>query len=75
MHKYHHGRTPAAWTGVTISFIGFCVASVFIVMSKPVGFWAGVGLTVLGAVVGGIMRLMGRGQVETLPSAQPQAQS
>ncbi|WP_338119929.1 HGxxPAAW family protein, partial [Streptomyces scopuliridis] len=21
-----HGHTPAAWTGVTISFIGFCIA-------------------------------------------------
>ncbi|MEV4435323.1 HGxxPAAW family protein [Streptomyces sp. NPDC049555] len=57
-----HGHTPAAWTGVIIAFIGFCVASAFVVMAKPVGFWVGIALTLLGAVVGGIMRMMGLGQ-------------
>ncbi|MFC5723100.1 HGxxPAAW family protein [Streptomyces gamaensis] len=58
----HHGHTPAAWTGVIIAFIGFCVAGVFMVMANAVGFWAGIGLILLGGVVGGIMRLMGKGQ-------------
>ncbi|MER7484652.1 HGxxPAAW family protein [Streptomyces sp. NPDC126497] len=57
-----HGHTPAAWTGVIIAFIGFCVAGAFMVMNQPAGFWAGIGLTLLGAVVGGIMRMMGMGQ-------------
>jgi hypothetical protein len=57
-----HGHTPAAWTGVIISFIGFCVAGAFMVMANPVGFWAGFALILLGAVVGGIMRAMGLGQ-------------
>ncbi|MFI0740616.1 HGxxPAAW family protein [Streptomyces sp. NPDC021100] len=75
--QVHHGKTPAAWTGVIISFIGFCVASAFIVMAKPVGFWAGVGVIFLGAIVGGIMRLMGLGQAPKMGSrpkaeAQPQ---
>ncbi|MBH1936297.1 hypothetical protein I5Q34_18785 [Streptomyces sp. AV19] len=61
MPRAHHGKTPAAWTGVVIAFIGFCVASVFCVMAKPVGFWAGVGLCLLAAVVGGIMSMMGMG--------------
>ncbi|WP_329398025.1 HGxxPAAW family protein [Streptomyces melanogenes] len=56
-----HGHTPAAWTGSIISFIGFCAASVFIVAANPVGFWAGTALTLLGAVVGGIMKMMGMG--------------
>ncbi|MHB9862519.1 HGxxPAAW family protein [Streptomyces sp. YIM S03343] len=60
--SHGHGHTPAAWTGVIIAFIGFCVASVFIVMAQPVGFWVGIGLTVSGALVGGIMRQMGLGQ-------------
>ncbi|MER5856470.1 HGxxPAAW family protein [Streptomyces sp. NPDC059688] len=56
-----HGHTPAAWTGVTIAFIGFCVAGAFMVMAQPLGFWAGMVIVVLGGVVGGIMRAMGLG--------------
>ncbi|MGW3492683.1 HGxxPAAW family protein [Streptomyces sp. NPDC001020] len=62
--SYHHGRTPAAWTGVIIAFIGFCAAGAFIVMAEPVPFWISVGITLLGAIVGGVMRLMGYGQGE-----------
>ncbi|MEU6667402.1 HGxxPAAW family protein [Streptomyces sp. NPDC046727] len=57
-----HGHTPAAWTGVIIAFIGFCVAGAFMVMAQPVGFWAGMALVVLGGVVGAVMRAMGLGQ-------------
>ncbi|MFF5140978.1 HGxxPAAW family protein [Streptomyces sp. NPDC013157] len=57
-----HGHTPAAWTGVTIAFIGFCVSGAFMVMAQPVGFWAGMAIVLLGGVVGVIMRSMGLGQ-------------
>ncbi|MFE3635545.1 HGxxPAAW family protein [Streptomyces cellostaticus] len=57
-----HGHTPAAWTGVTIAFIGFCVAGAFMVMAQPVGFWAGIVIVLLGGVVGAAMRAMGLGQ-------------
>ncbi|MEW2298840.1 HGxxPAAW family protein [Streptomyces sp. NPDC006655] len=57
-----HGHTPAAWTGVTIAFIGFCVSGAFMVMAQPVGFWAGMVIVLLGGVVGMIMRSMGLGQ-------------
>ncbi len=57
-----HGHTPAAWTGVSIAFIGFCVAGAFMVMDQPAGFWAGMGVVVIGGVVGWIMRGMGMGQ-------------
>ncbi|GHE89975.1 hypothetical protein E5082_07600 [Streptomyces griseoluteus] len=56
-----HGHTPAAWTGVIIAFIGFCVSGAFIVMAQPVGFWAGMVVVALGGVVGWIMRSMGLG--------------
>lgn len=59
--QHDHGHTPAAWTGVIIAFIGFCVAGVFTVAAQPAGFWAGVGLILLGAVVGGVMSAMGMG--------------
>lgn len=57
-----HGHTPAAWTGVTIAFVGFCVAGVFTVIADPVGFWAGMVVAGAGGVVGLIMRAVGLGQ-------------
>ncbi|MFF9084895.1 HGxxPAAW family protein [Streptomyces sp. NPDC014991] len=57
-----HGHTPAAWTGVIIAFIGFCVSGAFMVMAQPAGFWAGMVIVVLGGVVGAVMRAMGLGQ-------------
>ncbi|GHB86681.1 hypothetical protein GCM10018777_50130 [Streptomyces albogriseolus] len=57
-----HGHTPAAWTGVIIAFIGFCAAGAFMVMDQPVGFWASMGVVLLGGVVGAVMRSMGLGQ-------------
>ncbi|WP_237530721.1 HGxxPAAW family protein [Streptomyces sp. SID3212] len=56
-----HGHTPAAWTGVTIAFIGFCVGGVFTVTADPVGFWVGIGVVLLGGVVGLGMKFMGLG--------------
>ncbi|MFE5944435.1 HGxxPAAW family protein [Streptomyces sp. NPDC056480] len=56
-----HGHTPAAWTGVIISFIGFCIAGVFMVAANQAGFWAGVGVILLGGVVGGAMKAAGLG--------------
>lgn len=70
-----HGHTPAAWTGVIIAIIGFCVAGAFMVMANPLGFWAGMVLTCLGGVVGGIMRAMGLGQPRTTHTTQHVAKS
>ncbi|MFE5601518.1 HGxxPAAW family protein [Streptomyces coelicoflavus] len=57
-----HGHTPAAWTGVIIAFIGFCIAGMFMVAAQPWGFWAGMAVVLLGGVVGYIMKMMGLGQ-------------
>ncbi|MBU7599600.1 hypothetical protein JGS22_018730 [Streptomyces sp. P38-E01] len=62
-----HGHTPAAWTGVTIAMIGFCVGSVFMVMAEPLGVIAGCAVVLLGGVVGMIMRSMGLGQPKDTP--------
>ncbi|MFH8569703.1 HGxxPAAW family protein [Streptomyces sp. NPDC017993] len=72
MSSSGHGHTPAAWTGVIISFIGFCVAGAFIVLANVPGFWAGMALIGLGAVVGGLMRMAGLGDAPKR-SAQPRA--
>ncbi|MFJ8665877.1 HGxxPAAW family protein [Streptomyces sp. NPDC093600] len=56
-----HGHTPAAWTGVIISFIGFCIAGVFMVAANVAGFWAGIAVVLLGGVVGLAMKAAGLG--------------
>ncbi|MFI5755265.1 HGxxPAAW family protein [Streptomyces sp. NPDC051569] len=56
-----HGHTLAAWTGVTISFIGFCIGGVFMVAANQPGFWAGIGVVFLGGVVGLGMKAAGLG--------------
>jgi hypothetical protein len=67
MSNHGHGHTPAAWTGVIIAFIGFCVSGVFIVMANPLGFWAGMVIVVLAGVVTMGMRAAGLGS----PTAKP----
>ncbi|WP_431948755.1 HGxxPAAW family protein [Actinacidiphila sp. bgisy167] len=57
-----HGHTPAAWTGVTIAFIGFCVAAAFVVLAEPIGMFAGLAVAALGGLVGLGMRAAGLGQ-------------
>ncbi|MCX4786091.1 MULTISPECIES: HGxxPAAW family protein [unclassified Streptomyces] len=56
-----HGHTPAAWTGVIISFFGFCAAGVFVVAANPIGFWASMAVILLGGVVGLAMKAAGLG--------------
>ncbi|WKX69793.1 HGxxPAAW family protein [Streptomyces sp. XD-27] len=70
----NHGHTPAAWTGVIIAFIGFCVSGAFTVLANPVGFWAGLVVVALGGVVGMVMRSMGMGQPQKRTIQQPQSQ-
>ncbi|TLS40039.1 hypothetical protein FE633_43590 [Streptomyces montanus] len=57
-----HGHTPAAWTGVIIAFIGFCVSGAFTVLASPLGFWAGLVIVALGGVVGMAMSAAGLGR-------------
>ncbi|CAM5407373.1 hypothetical protein SAVIM338S_02103 [Streptomyces avidinii] len=56
-----HGHTPAAWTGVIIAFIGFCVSGAFMVLANVWGFWAGLVVVALGGVVGLAMKAAGMG--------------
>ncbi|MET9699248.1 HGxxPAAW family protein [Streptomyces sp. NPDC006529] len=56
-----HGHTPAAWTGVIIAFVGFCVSGAFTVMANLIGFIAGLVIVALGGVVGLAMKAAGLG--------------
>lgn len=57
-----HGSTPAAWTAVTIIFVGFVVGGVAIVAGSVPLTGAGAAVIVAGAVVGKVMQMMGMGQ-------------
>jgi hypothetical protein len=58
-----HGNTPAAWTAVTIIMIAFVVGAFAVLTANWALFWiGGVGGTVLGAVVGKVMSMMGMGR-------------
>ncbi|MFT4218612.1 MAG: HGxxPAAW family protein [Micropruina sp.] len=60
---YHHGRTPAAWTGSMVSGVGFLLGTVaFLIGPNWVLVWISIAIILGGAVVGGIMSKMGMGQ-------------
>ncbi|GAB2608354.1 hypothetical protein GCM10027168_46700 [Streptomyces capparidis] len=68
-----HGHTPAAWTGVTITFIGFCVAGAAVVMANLPLMWVGFGVVLLGGVVGKVMQMMGMGKTQPNPPLRTQS--
>ncbi|OKJ08296.1 HGxxPAAW family protein [Kitasatospora sp. CB01950] len=57
-----HGHNPAAWTGVVISFVGFCVAGVAMIMPNVVLTIAGLAVVLIGGVVGKAMSMAGMGK-------------
>lgn len=61
--EYHHGRSPAAWTGSVMAAIGFVIASVASMLGPN---WTlvivGGALVLLGGVATLIMKAMGYGQ-------------
>ncbi|MDQ1627594.1 MAG: hypothetical protein QOI54_1338 [Actinomycetota bacterium] len=61
----HHGNTPAAWTAVTIMFLGFLISGVALPLALPWLFFVGLGIVVLGVVVGKVMQMMGMGNTVT----------
>lgn len=72
-----HGNNPAAWTGVVIVLIGFCVGAVFVVMAEPLGAAAGLGIVALGGVATLVLRSMGFGgnRPVTVPAPRQGAES
>ena len=60
-----HGNTPAAWTAVTIMFVGFLLSGIALPLEAPWLFFVGLGVVALGAVVGKAMQMMGMGNTVT----------
>jgi hypothetical protein len=56
-----HGNTPAAWTAVSIMFVGFLIGGLALPLNAPWLFFVGLGVVALGAVVGKVMSMMGMG--------------
>ncbi len=57
----NHGNTPAAWTGVSIVFLGFVVAGLGLVLQSMLMFWIGCALGPIGGLVGYVMGRAGFG--------------
>ena len=61
--KYHHGKTPAAWTSTIIASIGAVIATIgFFMNINWVVVWVGLGLMVAAVIVGCVMVKLGYGQ-------------
>ncbi len=60
---YHHGRSPAAWTGSVTASLGFTIAAVGAVIGPnwPIAIAGGV-LILLGGILTMVMKAMGYGQ-------------
>ena len=60
-----HGHTTAAWTAVTIMFVGFLISGLALPFALEWLFFLGLLVVVLGAVVGKVMQMMGMGNTVT----------
>ena len=60
-----HGNTPAAWTAVSIMFVGFLISGVALPLEMPWLFFLGLVVVALGAVAGKVMSMMGMGSTVT----------
>jgi uncharacterized protein DUF6704 len=60
-----HGNTPAAWTAVSIMFVGFLISGLSLPLDVPWLFFVGLAVIALGAVVGKVMSMMGMGSAVT----------
>jgi hypothetical protein len=58
----HHGRTPAAWTGVTFAMLGFLLGG-FAMVDGPnwVLFWIAAALVAIGVIAAKVMQALGHG--------------
>jgi hypothetical protein len=60
-----HGHTAAAWTAVTIMFVGFLISGLALVFALVWLFFVGLAVVAVGAVVGKVMQMMGMGNTVT----------
>ncbi len=58
----HHGRTPAAWTGVTLGMIGFLLGG-FAMVDGPnwTLFWISAAILVIALIAARVLQVLGYG--------------
>ncbi len=62
VRHYHHGQSPAAWTGVTIAAAGFVAATAGVFLGPNwIVIGVGAALILLSMIVGGAMKAAGYG--------------
>ena len=62
VRQYHHGRSPAAWTGVTIAGLGFIVATVAALTGPNWTLaWIAAAMIVVSLLASGILKAAGFG--------------
>lgn len=60
--SYHHGRTPAAWAGASVAFVGILVGGIGMIPTiNWVVFSIGGAIFVAGGVVALVVRKLGYG--------------
>ena len=55
------GNSPAAWTAVIIMLIAFSIGTIAFFFNVQFMVWASVGLLIVGAIVGLVLKRMGYG--------------
>lgn len=55
------GNSPAAWTAVIIMLVAFSIGTVAFFFNVQFMVWASVGLLIVGALVGLVLKKMGYG--------------
>jgi len=60
---YHHGRTPAAWTGSILAAVAFTLGAIgFLLGPNWTIVWIAAGLLLLAIVLAAVLRRAGYGQ-------------
>ncbi len=60
----NHGHTLAAWVTVSLVMLGAVVSAAGVLASQMWLFWTGLGIVVVAAVVGRVLKSLGHGQSE-----------
>ena len=56
-----HGNSPAAWTAVIIMLVAVAIGTLAFWFDIPWVVWASVGLLIVGAIVGWVLKKLGYG--------------
>ena len=70
-----HGHTTAAWVTVSVVMLGAVMSAVAVVAARPLLFWVGLAVIMVGLVVGRLLKMSGLGQPEPSGPARGSTES